>query len=164
MTAPRRPRRRRYGPIVLAGWLFADFLLVLALVAMGDQPDPLAVQRSTPRPTATPKPKPGATHKPAGPRAVVRTRFEFQVHGTDDNALVQQIRTATEKNRDRAAAFVLTFGGTRDGTAYARRVNDLLHRARPSMFNRDTATEDFLKLDNPANTAHLWVYFYTATR
>lgn len=162
MSTPRRSRRR-YGPIVLAGWLFADFLLVLALVAMGDQPDPLSAQRPAPRPT-TPTPTPTVTHKPAGPRSVVRSRFEFQVRGTDTKSLIRQIREATEKNRSRAAAFVLTFGGTREGTAYAKRINKLLERARPSMFNHDTATEDFLKLDAPANTASLWVYFYTATR
>ena len=40
------PARRgfRFNPLHLAGWLFADMLLVLALVSMGDRGDPLAAQ------------------------------------------------------------------------------------------------------------------------
>lgn len=171
MTRPPAARRRsgrrgRLGPIVLAGWLFADFLLVLALVAMGDQADPLADQRPTPRPSAThtakPKPKPSPT--PTGPRSVMKRRFEFHVSGTDKASLVRQIKKATASHSSQQAAFVLTFGGTQNGTAYAARVNGLLHTARPHMFDGSTATEDFLNLQAAANTAKVWVYFYTTTR
>ncbi|WUH92838.1 hypothetical protein OG900_23845 [Streptomyces sp. NBC_00433] len=154
------------GPLALAGWLFADFLLVLALVAMGDQADPLAEQRPTPRPspTHTAKPKPKPTTTPAGPRSVMKSRFEFRVSGTDDASLIRQIRNATASHGTQQAAFVLTFGGTQNGTAYARRVNALLQTARPRMFDRDTATEDFLNLQAASNTAKVWVYFYTTPR
>lgn len=161
-----RPRRRgRLGTTALAGWLFADFLLVLALVAMGDQADPLAEKRPTPHPTVSspnPKPKPKPTR--SGPRSVAKTRYVFSVSGTDNASLQRQIAKATQRRTGQEAAFVLTFGGTRDGTAYARRINVLLHRARPAMFTQDTATEDFLQLDAKADTASLWVYFYTAPR
>lgn len=166
LPAPRRRggRRARLGPLALAGWLFADFLLVLALVAMGDQADPLADRRPTPTPspthTATPKP----TATPAGPRSVMKGRFEFRVSGTDNAALVRQIKNATAAHATQQAAFVLTFGGTQNGTAYARRVNGLLHTARPHMFDRNTATEDFLNLQAASNTAKVWVYFYTTPR
>jgi hypothetical protein len=154
----------RLGPIALAGWLFADFLLVLALVAMGDQADPLAYQRPSPRPSPTHSATPKPTPTPTGPRSVMKGRFEFRVSGTDDASLVRQIKAATASHGTRQAAFVLTFGGTQNGTAYARRVNALLHTARPHMFDRNTATEDFLNLQAASNTAKVWVYFYTTPR
>jgi hypothetical protein len=156
-----RPRpRRRLGPFALAGWLFADLLLVLALVMMGDHADPLAYKRPTSRPSASPTPSP----KPTGPRSVAKTRFTFHVSGSHDAALIRQIRRATSSRGTRQAAFVLTFGGTREGTVYAHRINKLLPRARPAMFDRDTATEDFLDLNAAADTAKVWVYFYTEPR
>ncbi|MGW2642907.1 hypothetical protein [Streptomyces sp. NPDC001348] len=159
MTRPVR-RRGRLGTIALAGWLFADFLLVLALVAMGDQADPLANRHPQPRPTAVHSPTPSPT--PTGPRSVSKRRFEFHVSGTDDSSLIRQIKKATKARTGQEAAFVLTFGGTRDGTEYARRINKLLHRAQPRMFGRNTATEDFLNLTAEADTARLWVYYYTS--
>lgn len=159
-------RRGRLGPVALAGWLFADFLLVLALVAMGDQADPLgnrqATARPSPSPTATPSPKPSPT--PTGPRSVVKVRFVFRVSGSEDASLLRQITKATASHGTRQAAFVLTFGGTQAGTEYARRINRLLPRARPHMFDQHTATEDFLNLTAAADTATVWVYFYTAPR
>ncbi|MFC4032823.1 hypothetical protein ACFO3J_15185 [Streptomyces polygonati] len=157
-------RRGRLGTTALAGWLFADFLLVLALVAMGDQADPLADRRPAPRPTPTHSAKPRPKPTPTGPRSVSRTRYKFSVAGSDNASLERQIVTATRARAGQEAAFVLTFGGTQAGTAYARKVNVLLHRARPAMFNQDTATEDFLQLDAEADTASVWVYFYTAPR
>jgi hypothetical protein len=146
--------------VVLAGWLFADLLLVLALVSMADRPDPLAAAR--------PKPTTGATHStpspsptPTGPQGVSRSPVKFTVHGTDKGSLERQIRSGTAKWKGRTAALVLTFGGGHGGTVYAHRVNGVLTKARPEMFGKRMATDDFLDLGAAEDTATVRVYFYT---
>ncbi|CAM5479059.1 Class F sortase OS=Streptomyces alboniger OX=132473 GN=CP975_28335 PE=4 SV=1 [Streptomyces alboniger] len=151
----RRGRGGRVGVVVLAGWLFADLLLVLALVSMADRPDPLADDRPKPSPS---KPVPS----PTGPRAVDRNPREFKVSGDDKGDLVQQIGRSTRKWKGRTAALVLTFGGGPNGTVYAHRVNALLGKGRPDMFTRKTATDDFHNLGRDEETAVVRVYFYTA--
>ncbi|MER5253233.1 MULTISPECIES: hypothetical protein [unclassified Streptomyces] len=154
-----RPRRRgRISVVVLAGWLFADLLLVLALVSMADRPDPLA---DRPRAKDGTKPSPSASPTPTGPRSVELQPEEFRVKGTDKGDLTAQIHKNTGKWADREAALVLTFGGSRNGEAYAHRVNSLLGKGRPGMFTKKTATDDFHNLGDPASTAKVRVYFYT---
>ncbi|UQT55581.1 hypothetical protein M4V62_11020 [Streptomyces durmitorensis] len=153
-----RPRRRgRISVVVLAGWLFADLLLVLALVSMADRPDPLAD-----RPKASEREsKPPPSKPPTGPRSVELKPEEFRVKGADKGDLTRQIHKNTGKWAGREAALVLTFGGSRNGEAYAHRVNSLLGKGRPDMFTKKTATDDFHNLGDPASTAKVRVYFYT---
>ncbi|MGW7073972.1 hypothetical protein [Streptomyces sp. NPDC054866] len=153
-----RPRRRgRISVVVLAGWLFADLLLVLALVSMADRPDPLAD-----RPKASQREsKPPPSNPPTGPRSVELRPEEFRVKGTDKGDLATQIHKNTGKWAGREAALVLTFGGSRNGEAYAHRVNSLLGKGRPGMFTKKTATDDFHNLGDPVSTAKVRVYFYT---
>ncbi|GEB48449.1 MULTISPECIES: hypothetical protein [Streptomyces] len=161
----RRPGpRRRLGVVVLAGWLFADLLLVLALVSMADRPDPLADERPGKHHREKPSERPSASPTPKFPRAVARTPQEFRVSGTDRKSLIAQLKKDTEPWKGRSAALVLTFGGTASGTKYAHLVNSLLAKARPDMFGKDTATDDFFKVSDPPSTALLRVYFYTAPR
>jgi hypothetical protein len=169
MSRPLRPSRRgRLAPAVLAGWLFADLLLMLALVSMSGQADPLADDEVGPSPSEStsppddPPPDPEPT--PTGPRSVERDRVEFGVEGGERASLVRQIARQTERWAGDEAAIVLTFGGdiSDTGTQYAQRVNSLLYEARPDMFPRDTTAEDFIDRSAPAQTAELWVYFYTA--
>jgi hypothetical protein len=157
-------RRGRLGFVSLAGWLFADLLLVLAVVALSDRPDPLAAKPPRPaHPTAGPsashKPKP--TPSPTGPRSLDRSRKTFTVTGTDEASLLAQIRRATARWDGHEAALVQTFGGGQGGTRYAHRVNSLLNKARSGMFPRKTATDDFLDLSGRSSTADVWIYFYT---
>ncbi|MFB7472203.1 hypothetical protein [Kitasatospora sp. NPDC056184] len=165
-----RTARPRARGVHLAGWLFADMLLVLALVAMGDQGDPVAAERAAAaEPTATPSASatagPGSTPTPTGPRGVEHDPVTVDVGGdaSDTAGLTAQIRAATERYTGRQAAVVLTFGSNRDpglGQAYAHAVNGLLAQARPEMF-RGTTTRDFISLaDNPRH-ASLEIYFYT---
>lgn len=158
-------RSRRIGTMVLAGWLFADLLLVLVLVSMGDQADPL-VARPRPSPTASPtkSPTPKPSPSPTGPRSVEKNPLKFKVSGSRDGDLIGQIKKKTDGSAKRNAALVLTFGGSGSGTEYAHRVNRLLNRARSSMFTKDTGTEDFHDLSERSSTAELWVYFYTLPR
>ncbi|MFC5665476.1 hypothetical protein ACFP3U_21175 [Kitasatospora misakiensis] len=168
----RRTRPKARG-VHLAGWLFADMLLVLALVAMGDQGDPVAAERAAAAPTTVPSASatesaPASatpTPTPTGPRGVEHDPVTVDVTGDSSDAagLTAQIRAATEPYAGRQAAVVLTFGSNRDpgvGQAYAHAVNGLLGQARPEMF-RGTTTRDFLSLaDNPRH-ASLEIYFYT---
>lgn len=156
----------RFRPLHLAGWLFADMLLVLALVAMGDRADPLAAEAAgpSPSPSAT---TPGKPKKPEhrGPRAVVRTPVKVSLDAApgDEAAIVRGLRTATARYEGRRAAFVLTFGRHPDpggGGAYAHRVNSLLEKARPDMFDGAT-TRDFWKGAATTGHADIEIYFYT---
>jgi hypothetical protein len=92
---------------------------------------------------------------------VSRSPIKFKVHGTDKGSLQRQLRSATAKWKGRTAALVLTFGGGQGGTVYAHRVNGQLSKARPDMFGKRMATDDFLDLSASANTAVVRVYFYT---
>ncbi|MFF2657013.1 hypothetical protein ACFVUH_06560 [Kitasatospora sp. NPDC058032] len=166
-----RTARPRARGVHLAGWLFADMLLVLALVAMGDQGDPVAAERAATGPSATPSASatadgtPSAAPTPTGPRGVEHDPVTVDVSGdgSDTAGLAAQVRAATERYAGRQAAVVLTFGSNRDpgvGQAYAHTVNGLLAQARPEMF-RGTTTRDFISLaDNPRH-ASLEIYFYT---
>lgn len=156
-------RRFRFTPLHLAGWLFADMLLVLALVSMGDRGDPLAAQAgATPTKSAAPSPEPSRT--PTGPRSVARKPVKIRLTAAvgDTARMVKQLRTATTRFEGREAAFVLTFGQAPepgDGQAYAREVNEALRKARPGMFT-DATTRDFW-YGGPSGSADLEIYFYT---
>ncbi|MCX4884376.1 MULTISPECIES: hypothetical protein [unclassified Streptomyces] len=161
MSARPGRRTRRPGVVVLAGWLFADLLLVLALVSMADRPDPLANARPKPSPSASGSTSPSPTPTPTGPQGVSRSPEQFRVHGTDKGGLERQIRSGTSKWKGRTAALVLTFGGGQSGTVYAHSVNKLLSRAQPGMFGKRMATDDFHDLSERPDTALVRVYFYT---
>lgn len=154
---------------MLAGWLFADLVLVLALVSMADRPDPLAarpVSKPSPSssPSSSPSPSPSPTPTPVGPRSVELKPQQIRVKGGTSKDIVSQINKGTKKWPGRTAALVLTFGGSQGGTEYAHRVNSLLGKARPEMFSKKTATDDFHDLGEPANTAIIRIYFYTSPR
>ncbi|MFJ4340206.1 hypothetical protein [Streptomyces sp. NPDC088915] len=159
-------RAPRFNPLHLAGWLFADMLLVLALVAMGDQGDPLAAEASTgPKATASPKSGPSKAPAPKGPRAVTRTpvKVSFDAPPGDRAAMREQLRKVTLRYEGRQAAFVLTFGHHPEpgpGGDYAADVNSQLVKARPDMFKGAT-TRDFWKGASSGGHADLEIYFYT---
>ncbi|MFJ5808235.1 hypothetical protein [Streptomyces sp. NPDC093093] len=168
----RRPPRPRFTPLTLAGWLFADMLLVLAMVAMGDRGDPVKAAEASrtgtgtgasPRPGVTPGARPSPT--PSGPRSVERqaVSFSFDAEPSDTDRIVGQLRAGTKAHEGRTAAFVLTFGRSPrvgDGVDYARRVNALLAKARPAMFTGAT-TRDFFVQGSSGGHADLEIYFYT---
>ncbi|WP_129305649.1 hypothetical protein [Streptomyces sp. L2] len=160
-----RKQTTRFNPLHLAGWLFADMLLVLALVSMGDRGDPLAA-RAAARPSlsADAKPSPGPRPTPTGPRSVERKPVKLHVTAAagDTARMVKELRAATTRFKGREAAFVLTFGQARepaDGQAYAREINRSLHAARADMF-RDATTRDFWN-GGASGAADLEIYFYT---
>lgn len=158
-------KRFRFTPLHLAGWLFADMLLVLALVSMGDRGDPLAAQAGAkPSKPAAVKPSPEPSRTPTGPRSVARKPVKIRLTAAvgDTTRMVKQLRAATAPYEEREAAFVLTFGQASepgDGQAYAREVNKALRKARPDMFT-DATTRDFWS-GGPSGSADLEIYFYT---
>ncbi|MDH6226798.1 hypothetical protein [Streptomyces sp. MJP52] len=167
--APRRARR--FNPLHLAGWLFADMLLVLALVSMGDRADPLAAEAAAARPSpsasasasASPSPSPSPTR--TGPRSLELKPVKIRVVAAAGKqaAMVRQIREATERHEDREAALVLTFGEAPDtgqGQAYADEVNKALGKARPEMFG-DAVRRPFWQGSRTSGSASLEIYFYT---
>ncbi|TXL85877.1 hypothetical protein EW053_29330 [Streptomyces sp. IB2014 016-6] len=149
---------------MLAGWLFADLVLVLALVSMADRPDPLAARPAAGPSSGSPSPSPSPTPSPVGPRSVELKPQQIRVKGGASKDIVAQINKGTKKWPGRTAALVLTFGGSQGGTEYAHRVNSLLSKARPEMFSKKTATDDFHDLGEPSNTAIIRIYFYTSPR
>ncbi|MCX5377979.1 hypothetical protein [Streptomyces sp. NBC_00091] len=164
-----KARRSRFSPLTLAGWLFADMLLVLALVAMGDQGDPVKAASAKQRPGASQSPSlspsPSAKPTPSGPRAVEREAVEISLDAGagDVERIVRQLREKTEQHKGRTAAFVLTFGRSPEvgvGVDYARRVNALLGQARPEMFTGAT-TRDFFVQGASGGHADIEIYFYT---
>ncbi|WP_133916763.1 hypothetical protein [Streptomyces sp. NBC_00582] len=147
----------------LAGWLFADLLLVLVLVVLGSQPGTTeqsddagptpsttasAATGRTPRPTASP-PAPRAS-RPAGLDPVtrsitVRADAEAVIAGTA--GAVASVRRQVDRRigpyRGRTAAFVMVFatvhtsgGGvdTARSDVYATAVARLLPRIAPEFF------------------------------
>lgn len=134
--------RRGWGPIIA-------FAVVCAVV-VGDS----MITGTFDRPH-----EPGQTSPPPSGRPLTERRT-FTVQGNNDAALKNQIRLKTQKWAGHEAALVQTFGGGPGGVAYAHRVNSLLHDARPEMFHRDVATDDFLNLSSHAETAEIWIYFW----
>ncbi|MGW1532288.1 hypothetical protein [Streptomyces aureus] len=158
----------RFTPLHLAGWLFADMLLVLALVSMGDRSDPLAAQAAAhPSPSSRPLgagPSPEPSPTPSGPRSVERKPVKISVTAAagDTSRMVERLRAATARYKGRNAAFVLTFGKAPEpgaGQAYANEINTALRKARPHMFT-DATTRDFWN-GGASGSADLEIYFYT---
>ncbi|MGX1886008.1 hypothetical protein [Streptomyces sp. NPDC055287] len=157
-------RAPRFNPLHLAGWLFADMLLVLALVAMGDEGDPLAAEAAVKPSASSSAPKPSKPPKHTGPRAVTKKPVKVSIEAAsgDRRRIEQRLRAVTAAYKDRQAAFVLTFGRHPDpgpGGDYAHEVNSLLKKARPEMFKGAT-TRDFWK-GGASGHADIEIYFYT---
>ncbi|WP_246212993.1 hypothetical protein [Streptomyces abyssomicinicus] len=170
MTASSKAARRgrRFNPLHLAGWLFADMLLVLALVSMGDRADPLAAETAArPKPSASGQasasPSPSPT--PTGPRSLELKPVKIRVVAAagDRSAMVARLREATERHDGREAALILTFGEAPDtgqGQAYADEINKALEKARPDMFG-EAVKRSFWQGSRSSGSAALEIYFYT---
>ena len=166
--------------IALAGWLFADLMLVIMVVAMASDADPLADQAPS-RPiahSASPKPSPSPSPSPTGLRTLDLRPVIIHIDGPGDSdqSLIDQIQAKLAQQAGRQAGMVLTFG---DGpclspdTDYATRVNGLLGRVDaqllPTMFPPSTVMRPFISgggggscYDQAATGADLNIYYYTS--
>jgi hypothetical protein len=157
-------------------------MLVIAIVAMGSQSDPLAVasphpapskarpspSRTPPKPTPSPSRSPSPTPKPVGPPSLEQTPVIIEVHAAagDTAALTSQLDAALAPYRGRHAGIVETFGWGSDpgaDTAYATEVNGLLNRVAPALFPAGTPEEDYIDLGSPTGGAKIKIYLFTAS-
>jgi hypothetical protein len=112
--------RRQFAPH-LAGWLFADLLLLLFLVALVSVPPSAATPAA--EPTTTPMPSPSSTPGPPKLPVLDLESVNFKVSGLNADGLLREdpssVDALVEKFRDqltakgaqsRRAGLVLTFG------------------------------------------------------
>jgi hypothetical protein len=176
---PAVPRERSL--VAFAGWLFADLMLVIMLVAMGGQPEtpeavatpspatpsttPTATPTTTPTPAPAPTPTPTPKPIPIGPLALDRSPVVVDVSGAPGatTALTAQLTKALAPYHGRRAGFVLTFGwgsNIDSDIAYATTVNTLLGKTLPAMFPSGTVLRPYMDLSHTGGAAEIQVFFF----
>ncbi|MEU6899690.1 hypothetical protein [Streptomyces virginiae] len=154
----------RPGGTYLAGWLFADLLLVIVLVVLGSEmpaadphPDPAptatatATATATPDPSHSPSPTGSVTSRPGGLDPVtvsigIRLDPGALIAGSPSETaeLTRQVTQEIKRYEGRTAAFVMVFGTVRTSTGgsvdtgrsddYATAVARQLPQAAPRFF------------------------------
>lgn len=158
-----KPRGPTVPLIAVAGWLFADLLLVFFIVSLGA---PRPYEEPEPEPTPTPTPEPTPEPSLGLDREPVEVEFQTSVSAaaSGDDSAVQDLRDALEDHEDelggREAGMVLTFGGTQNGTALAADINDLLTEADPELF-AGSATREFHDLAASSGSVAVEIYLFT---
>ncbi len=103
---------------MLAGWLFADLLLVLFLIGMGSVPSaPTAVPTPTPTPTPSASPTPTPTPTPEAPLGLDRTPVTLTIRVNAGALLNPATRPAAATDIQRQIAEEAERAGFRDVTA-----------------------------------------------
>ncbi|MFJ9931739.1 hypothetical protein ACIRSJ_01330 [Streptomyces virginiae] len=151
----------RPGGTYLAGWLFADLLLVIVLVVLGSEmpaadphPDPeptaTATATATPDPSRSPSPTRSDTSRPGGLDPVtvsigIRLDPDALIAGrpSETAELTRQVTQEIKRYEGRTAAFVMVFGTVRTSGGsvdtgrsdeYATAVARQLPQAAPRFF------------------------------
>ncbi|MEC4570324.1 hypothetical protein [Streptomyces virginiae] len=152
----------RPGGTYLAGWLFADLLLVIVLVVLGSEmpaadphPDPeptaTATATATPDPSRSPSPTRSDTSRPGGLDPVtvsigIRLDPDALIAGrpSETAELTRQVTREIKRYEGRTAAFVMVFGTVRTSSGgsvdtgrsdeYATAVARQLPQAAPRFF------------------------------
>lgn len=139
MSRPRkRARTVQNTAVLMAGWLFADLMLVLFMVGLGAQPTAYSAQpTSTPTATATPTKKPTSTRQPVLSKTPVKIKVR-----TSKN-LAKQLNAGLKKHHLSAdqAGMVLAWGDHEvisQGQEAARHVTDQLPRIDKQFFGKAT--------------------------
>lgn len=163
---------------MLAGWLFADLLLVLFLIGLGSVPSaPTAEPTPTPTPTASPTPTPTPTPTPEAPLGLERTPVTLTVRvnawellnpATRPGAATEIQRQIAEEAqragfRDVTAGMVLIWGfapDVNDGIQIAEVVGGELAGANPEVFQN--ATHRAFWKGGPTGKVDLEVYLLSA--
>lgn len=175
MRSP-QPRRRGLTPEAIAGWLFADLLLVLFIVGLGSQvTKSVAEPRPSPSASASRKQepkKPGMRTKPVVLSVPVRADALLSGPGSRqraasralDRELSKELKSprVAEQTEGLRAAVVLAFGQTGSdiskGQRLARQVLGELPDIEPSLF-KGAAGKPFWN-GSATNRVELWVYLY----
>jgi hypothetical protein len=157
-------RERRISPVALAGWIFADILIVLFIVGLGSAAAP-----HIPKPRPRPKPH----HKRiVGMHTHPRVSFvrydPVALTGTGAAArgarrsVCRQVRRETRRIRHQRAALVLAFGGGHDvspAIIAARAVSRQLRCANRALFT-GALVRPFWDADLPSGRARLEVFLF----
>lgn len=163
-TRSRRRGRAFLRPEALAGWVFADLLIVLFIVGLGSAtapeiPDPVAVE--------DPVPKIVGMRQDPEVVAIVYATDDLIGSGarSDGEArlVCQRIADAARPLQDQRAALVLIFGGGQDiGVAQesAVRIAGQLKCADQTLFSGAT-TRDFWDGALPRGSARLEIFLFT---
>ncbi|MFF9978651.1 hypothetical protein [Streptomyces erythrochromogenes] len=179
----------RPGGTYLAGWLFADLLLVIVLVVLGSEvpaaapdphPSPTAAATAAPDPSrsSSPSPAPADTARPGGLDPVtvsvgIRLDPDALIAGrpSETAELTRQVNEEIKRYTGRTAAFVMVFGTVRSGgavdtgrsDAYATAVARQLPQAAPRFF--PPYSEKIIRgyhdsgQDIPSGTARIELFF-----
>jgi len=148
------------GTIGLAGWLFADILLALAVIFLVSQPGspPMATLEATPVPTATPISTPTAAPTPTCRPAAVLDKAQVNVPNSPGSSIptIAQLQAALDGYQGRSAGLVLTYVRAPQpgqGQRLAADVNARLMEALPNVFGRSAIYEQFDYVDS--NTSRM---------
>ncbi|WP_270886036.1 hypothetical protein [Pedococcus sp. 5OH_020] len=168
----------RAVPLPLVGWLFADLMLLLAIVGFGQaptmphKPSPSATAvaaTGTPKATAPTKTTPKVTQRPIGvsqnaivvafpvPTAKLLAHDTKAVHDLD-----ARLRKEMARIKGQRAGIVLTFGVDPDDAralALSHVVNERLRRQAPAL-TQGALVRDFVSLSG-SNAIKIEVYLFT---
>lgn len=163
-TRSKRRGRNLLRPEALAGWVFADLLIVLFIVGLGSSsppeiPDPAVVEEEMPKIVGMRQdPEVLTINYDAG------TLIGSGSSSADEAKLVcERITEAASPLRGQRAALALIFGGGQDiGVALesAVRIADQLPCADPALFTGTTA-RDFWDGALPKGSARLEIFLFT---
>lgn len=164
---------------MLAGWLFADMLLALVLVALGSDVDEPPAPAPAPSPTLVsaprPSPTPSPTPTPLPPEGLDPTPREVSVRVTAAGLAsgrrqdVEQVHHALQEQladvaaEGRRAAIVLTFGA--DGTPgvgqqMAVHANGAARTALPDVFGGATFKDYHMISSRNSGTVRFEIYLF----
>lgn len=166
-------RSRLFSVESVAGWVFADLLLVLFLVGLGSaipaepEPEPEPKAHKTEKPPKKPDP-PIVGMQTIPVVATVRHDPRAVANGGPRSAaarvLCSKVRREMEALKGERAALVLLFGGAPDvvqGQDSARAVARQLECAAPHVFTARTPTRPFWDGGLPLGQVRLEVFLFT---
>ena len=147
-----RTRSSRIGLDSMAGWLFADLLLVLFLVGLGTELTATADPVPPPMEEPAPKPEPEPESPPGMRLDAELVQFDVNADAlladgtaeqkTERDRVSKLIRRITDDLKDSRAAMVILWGQAREpqrGQDLARAVQPLLQVARPDVFGENAS-------------------------
>lgn len=169
MAAGASRRGRLFTVESVAGWVFADLLLVLFIVGLGS-----AIAYTPPEPPEPPKPEPkpkierivGMKTDPVSVMVDVnggRLGQGTQLSKAEQQAVCRAIRSRTAPIKGERAALVLVFGGASDvetGQNVARAVGRQLRCADSEIFQGKVPTRAFWDGSLPLGKARLETFLF----
>ncbi len=175
-VTPESRRGRLFAVESLAGWVFADMLLLLFVVGMASaipQPPPEPSTVPTPEPTTEPSSEPTLDPEIIGMRPQPE---DFSISfdaaallssastGPAAESVCSSLHDASRPLEGERAAFVLIFGGAAEptiGQEIARRVEEQLQCADDSLFPAETVVRPYWSGSIPYGQADLEVFTFT---